>query len=338
MALPQRVAAIGVSHWHARYDASFLPIVRKLGIEIVGMADGKAEVAQDHADEFGGKAFTDYREMVAETRPDFVVALGSHAEMPDTFRFLIDEQIPFLMEKPWAPSGTIVAELAAYAEEKGGWAAAPLAMRYSAWAELAKRMIENGDFGTISHIVFRAIRPRQRRYRNWHSEWMYDRAATGGGCMRNLGVHGMDLASFVTGEQPQVIQAVMSNKVDKLDVEEYALATLTTPSGIIFHNEVGYMMPTWPEIPDYPKNGTDQEQKVTGDKAVLRVVPDGLQILTPGKSEFISNPSNIEAGYPRAVREILEAAASGQPPPIGPPAVARATALIDDAYRLAINV
>ena len=78
-----RVAAIDVSHWHARYDAAWLPVFRDLGATFVGMSDPNGEIASDHAEQFGGKAFTDYRAMVEETKPDFVVALGRHIDMPE---------------------------------------------------------------------------------------------------------------------------------------------------------------------------------------------------------------------------------------------------------------
>ena len=39
MARDLRVAAIDVSHWHARYDAAWLPVFRDLGATFVGMSD-----------------------------------------------------------------------------------------------------------------------------------------------------------------------------------------------------------------------------------------------------------------------------------------------------------
>ena len=113
------------------------------------------------------------------------------------------------------------------------------------------------------------------------------------------------------------------------EVEDYALATLRTPSGILFHNEVGYTMPTW------PTNQTDGEQKVAGERLLLRQVPGGLQILAPGRDETIPQPPDWEAGYPRAVREALEARGRGDSPPIPASECAHAVRLIFDSYRAA---
>ena len=118
-----------------------------------------------------------------------------------------------------------------------------------------------------------------RRYVEWDSPWMAEKSQAGGGALLNLGGHGFDIARFVTGEEPEVLSAVVSRRVHSAEVEDYALATMRTPSGIIIHNEVGYTMPTW------PANQTDGEQKVAGERLLLRQVSGGLQILAPGRDE-----------------------------------------------------
>src|SRR5215831_17119456 len=185
------------------------------------------------------------------------------------------------------------------------------------------------EFGRISHIFFRTIRPTMRRYVEWDSPWMADRSQAGGGALLNLGGHGFDIARFITGEEPAIVSAVVSHRVHGAQVEDYAFATMRTPSDILIHNEVGYTMPTW------PANQTDGEQKVTGERMLLRQVLRGLQILAPGRDETIPQPPNWVAGYPRAVKEALEAYGRGDPPPIPASECARAVRLIFDAYRAA---
>jgi predicted dehydrogenase len=137
------------------------------------------------------------------------------------------------------------------------------------------------------------------------------------------------MARFVTGEEPQVVSAVVSRQVHAGEVEDYALATLRTPSGILLHNEVGYTMPTW------PANLTDSEKKVAGERLLLREMPEGLQLLAPDREEIIPQPEGWEAGYPRAVKEALEAYGRGDPPPIPASECAHAVRLIFDSYRAA---
>jgi predicted dehydrogenase len=233
------------------------------------------------------------------------------------------------MEKPWGTHPDTVAELAHLAAAKGAWVSVPFMNRYSFWAVTVKRMIEMGEFGKISHIVFRTIRPTMRRYVEWDSPWMAQKSQAGGGALLNLGGHGFDIARFITGEEPEVVSAVVSRQVHGGEVEDYGLATLRTPSGLLFHNEVGYTMPTW------PANQTDSEQKVAGERLLLRQVPGGLQILASGREETVPQPDGWQAGYPRAIREALEAYGRGDPPPIPASECAQAVRLIFDSYRAA---
>jgi hypothetical protein len=104
VSIPKRVAVTEVSHWHSVNDASYLHILRDLGCDIVGVSDRFAQIAEDRAQRFGGTLFTDYRQMIEATKPEFVIALGRHSDMPEIFRFLVDAGVPFVMEKPWGPT------------------------------------------------------------------------------------------------------------------------------------------------------------------------------------------------------------------------------------------
>jgi predicted dehydrogenase len=168
-----------------------------------------------------------------------------------------------------------------------------------------------------------------QRYVEWGSPWMADRSLAGGGALLNLGGHGFDIARFITGEEPEIVSAVVSRQVHRGQVEDYALATVRTPSGILFHNEVGYTMPSW------PANQTDGEQKVAGERLLLRQATGGLQLTGPGRDEFIPQPAGWQAGYPAAIRQALEAYGRGDPPPIPASECARAVRLIFDSYRAA---
>ncbi|MSP02516.1 MAG: Gfo/Idh/MocA family oxidoreductase [Acetobacteraceae bacterium] len=329
MILPKRFAVIDVSHWHSTHDASYCRILRDLGREIVGVSDRNATIAEDRARRFGGLPFTDYLRMIEATKPEFVIALGRHADMPDTFRALVETGLPFIMEKPWGTDPDTVASLVALATERGTWVAVPFVNRTSHWALTARRMVEDGVFGTISHISYRTIRPTMRRYIEWDSPWMADPAAAGGGALMNLGGHGFDMAWFLTREEPEVVSAVLSHAVHGAPVEDYALVTLRTPDGILFHNEVGYTMPTW------PANQTDGEQKVAGSRLLLRATPQGLHVLGSQRDEMISAPAGEQGGYPKWVRETLEAFARGDPPPAGADACGRVARLTHAAYRMA---
>ena len=329
MPIPRRIAVTEVNHWHSSYDAAYLQVLRDLDVDIVGVSDSDTALAEDRARRFESRAFADYRAMIDETKPDFVVALGRHIDMPAIARFLIEADIPFMMEKPMGTTAEDVTALADLAEARGAWAAVPFPNRLLPWAARAKSMVEAGEFGRISHVVMRLIRPTMQRYVEWDSPWMWDRELAGGGALLNLGGHGMDLARMLFGPDVSVATAVISNRVHQAQVEDYALATLRSGDGAMIHVEVGYTWPTW------PANESDLEFKVAGEKATLRVVPDGLQVIAPGRDDRYPGAASAAGNYPPLIRDMLDRAGRGDPPAITARDCANAMQLVHDAYRLA---
>jgi predicted dehydrogenase len=326
---PQRVAVIGVGHYHAFSPPNYLRILQNQNLDIVGVHDPDAALASKYAAQVGSTPYTDYRAMIDKTRPEFVVALGRHAAMPAEFRFLVETGIPFLMEKPWGVDDKSVNQLADLAESKKAWTAVPMPFRYSWWAETARRMREKGELGTISHILMRFNQPGVQRYIDSGSSWMLTKAEAGGGALLNLGIHGFDICRYITGEEPKVVSAVTSHAIHKREVEDYAHVTLRTPSGIVFLNEASYT---------YPTTGSDQERKVAAEKAVLRATTsggEGVEVVGPGGNQTIKAPEGYLASWPGVVNDCLDRIGRGAPPPATARDCARAMSLIFDAYRMA---
>src|SRR5215472_13255593 len=199
-----RVAAIEVSHWHALHDAAYLR-------HLIAMQDSDAGLVARRAAEVGSPpTFTDYRQMLVKTRPDFVVALGRHRQMAGIAHDLLDQGYPFLMEKPMGINAAEVAAVADKASRLGRFVAVPLAQRYQPFAVRARELLAAGRLGPLSHIYVRINRPGPARYAGWDCPWMLDPEEAGGGCLRNLGSHGLDMFLHLTGEDAQVVGAQIS--------------------------------------------------------------------------------------------------------------------------------
>src|SRR5881628_2112188 len=127
---------------------------------------------------------------------------------------------------------------------------------------------------------------------------MLDPAAAGGGCLRNLGAHGLDLFLFLTGEEAQVTGAQLSWRALGQPVEDYASVLVRSASGVLGTIEVGNT---------FPRDGTDGEWKIAGRDAILVLKDSTMRLVT----------------------------ASGEAPPISVHDCARVVRLIDQAYELA---
>ena len=325
--MPVRIAAIGVGHWHALFDAAYLKTLAGMPqVQLVGVQDHDAGMAARRAAQLGGPpTFTDFPEMLAKTRPDFVVALGRHSEMAATAHFLLDEGYPFLIEKPVGLNAREVRGVADKAAAKGAFAAVPLFQRFQPFISHARRMLGEGAFGPVSHFYFRSNRPTSARYVAWGAPWMLDPAAAGGGCLRNIGLHGIDAFLFLTGEDARVTGAQISSRAHGARVEDYATLVLRTASGVLGTIEVGNT---------FPGKGADAEWKLAGRDALLVQREGALRCTT------VAGEQALEGELPEplpvlAVRDALARWQRGEPPAAGVEDCYRAMRLADQAYDIA---
>lgn len=339
-----RIAAIEVSHWHSVYDAAYLKQLQRMpGVALVALHDPDAAVAARRAAEVGRPAiYTDYRRMLADTKPDFVLALGRHDRMAVTAHHLLDAGFPFLMEKPMGLNAAEVRGIADKAKALGGFVALPLPQRYSPFMQQARAMLADGRFGPLSHVYVRMNRFSSARYVAWDSGWMLDPAASGGGCLRNLGAHGFDVFLQLTGEDAEVVAAQIGNRALGTPVEDYVSVLLRSRSGVLGTIEIGNVYPrrtsegSASKLPSRDKllDGADGEWKVCGRDALLMAKDGMLRIVTPDGEQSLPGEPDGSPAY-RVLEDAIAAWKAGAPPPAGAEDCWRSVRLIDDAYRLA---
>ena len=305
-----RVAAIGVTHWHSLYDSAYLKHLGGVpGFEIVALHDANAAIAAKRAAVLGNPpTFTDYREMLAKIRPDFVIALGPHNRMAETAHHLLDAGYPFLMEKPMGINAAEVERIAEKTAAKRAFVAVPLIQRYQPFTLRARALMAEGRLGPLSHFYFRLNRPTSARYRAWDAEWMLDPEVAGGGVLRNLGSHGLDLFLHLTGEDAQVTGAQISARARGERVDDYASILLRSTSGVLGTVELGNT---------FPRDGTDLEFKIAGRDALL-LLRDGTLRLETAKGVETMPGEPAEPLALTALRDALDHWARGAPPPPPP--------------------
>jgi predicted dehydrogenase len=264
--------------------------------------------------------------MLAETRPDFVVALGQHRRMAETAHYLLDRDQPFMMEKPMGLDATEVRGVAEKAAARNAFVAVPLPQRFSPFVARARQMLQDGALGPLSHIYLRLNRPTSARYPAWDSAWMLDPALAGGGCLRNLGSHCFDLFLHLTGEDARVTGAQVSRRVHGQPVEDYASVQLRSASGVLGTIELGNTV---------PHDGSDSEFKIAGRDGILILYHDDRLRLITARGEQLLDAVPPQPLYLTCVRDILERRRRGAAPLVGVGDLLRAVRLIDDAYALA---
>jgi predicted dehydrogenase len=175
-----RVVLIGVSHWHT--PLYFDPLVGMKDVTIVGVSDPDLSRAEPYAAKAGCLAFDDYLEMCARLKPDFAFALSRHCDMAEEARFLIDNRIPFAMEKPCALNAAEAQDIADRAAAAGVFAAVPMVFRYCPIVDTI-REIASGE--ALQYLMFKFVGGMVNRYRQQNVTWAIDRAQSGGGPLLN---------------------------------------------------------------------------------------------------------------------------------------------------------
>lgn len=317
-----RVALIGVSHWHLPLYLD--PALALEGVEVIGVSDPDGVVAETVAARIGCAALTDYRALCDRLKPDFVFVLGRHCDMAESARFLIERGIKFAIEKPCGLTTAEVADLAARARAAGAFAAVPFVFRQSRWLDAIRTHAAGERF---QNLAFKFVAGGMARYRAAGCEWMFERATAGGGCLLNLGVHFVDLCRLLLAPEPvAMIGAVMSNAVERLDVEDHAVVVLRA-GGAVCLIETGYTFPA-------PHMSFDLHFSIRTERHyfVARDA-DHLEIYDMAAHRTVEPmPITNPPYYPGFVADVLARAADGRPPVADLDDMVETLRLVETAY------
>lgn len=299
-----RVAFIGVSHWHA--PLYYRPASRLSGVEIVAVSDADKRVAESVGAELDVAPFSDYREMVAAVRPDFVFAFGRHCDMPDIALALIDESIPFVIEKPAGLNHSQVSMIRDRAKAKGVYVGTGFNYRVS---DLFKRIESVVGDNPVTHASFRFIAGGPYRYREAGCAWMLDPKLSGGGSTINLSPHFVDMFQRFSRSRTTEVAAMMGSFTWNLPIEDYSSVILRSPKSICTI-ETGYTYPAQLGVFDLRFSiRTSRHYIVVRNDDVMEV-----HRTVDGQVEHVSTQTSNAYWYPVFVAESLDRFARGEPP------------------------
>jgi predicted dehydrogenase len=319
-----RIAVIGVGHWHAPMH---LDAVARAAARLVGVCDDVADVADTVARDRGVPAWATVDALLDGAAPDLVVAMGKPDRVLEIAALLVERAVPCIVEKPIGTSGASLDSLTAEVRRRGAFVAVPLVNRYSAlWTRLAE-LRTAGRVGRPVHAHFRVINGSPERYRRLGVPWMLDPRVSGGGSLRNLGIHAIDaFAQLVGDEEVRLEGAVLQAPADDPDADTFAALRLATASGTIGTVETGYTLATM--------RGSDTEWRVAVEGAYLVDRNQSLRVATldDGSDETTSIPS-VAARYDEFLADTVHRVLERRPPAVSLIDFHRADLLIDEAYR-----
>lgn len=143
-----------------------------------------------------GPVFRDLGDGIAKTKPDAVIIAAPNDLHRALARQAIDAGLPVLCEKPVGRTVTDAEDICAYAEARGVPAGVVLNQRTHASSRWVHDQIASGRIAARS-VSFAGAVPRLGR---WHIET----ARSGGGALRTIAIHALDLMLWWLGEPTEI--------------------------------------------------------------------------------------------------------------------------------------
>jgi len=319
-----RIAFAGLSHWHL---GLYLDAARATGTEVMSVWDANLDASRRLSKEIGIGASSSLADLLAQ-KPDLVVVMGRPDALSTVIPAVFQSGLPMILEKPAVTSTPDLEPLVERAGGEGLFVAVPLPNRMSPlWPDMAG-LAGAGRLGPVSHAHFRIVNGPPKRYRDDGVPWLLDPAVSGGGALRNLGIHGIDAAlTLADSAGLKVVSATVNHRLYGEAVEDYAAVTLRSADGMTATIEAGYTFASMAA-------GGDFEWRVSAQNAHLLDRGDSCRVATLDDGALRElTPLPPARRYTAFFADTLDRLSRGAPPAVGIADYWRAMRLIDEAYR-----
>jgi predicted dehydrogenase len=242
-----RIGIVGLhNHYHAYPFA--MELVRGVpGLELVGVADERAPLAEDFAREHGCDWTTDYAELINRADVDAVIITSYTSAHADHVELAAAAGKPILLDKPIATTMTDADRIVA-AGSKVKIMLAYLLRFLPAYLEV-RDAVKKGAVGDLVS-GFYSIRFPVGAITDapgvTEQGWYTDPIRGGGGGFLDHGVHFTDFFRWFFESEPATVTAHIGSLTYKdLGVEDYGIATYTLANGAIVTVESTWHAPAY---------------------------------------------------------------------------------------------
>ncbi len=205
-------------------------------LEIVALCDVIPQKAEKLIKEFSLSSdtpiFTDYKEMLEAVKVDFVAIAtdsGIHAEIAI---YCAENKVNFIVEKPLAMSLADADRVIEAVEKNNVTACVSHQNRFNIAIQHLHNAVTTNRFGKISHGSINIRWHRGDDYylaENWRGKWASD-----GGTLMNQCIHGIDLLSWMLGEEVEEVYGMTNNAFHEcIEGEDIGVAVVRFKNGAI---------------------------------------------------------------------------------------------------------
>ena len=260
-----KVAIVGLG----KMGVSHLAIANAVEtIDVAAVCDSSALLGQMVQKYCGLPYESDYDRLLAIPGLDALVIATPSRLHERMIRSALAAGKHIFCEKPLTLSADVSQELAEEAARRGLVAQVGYHNRFVATFREAKRLIDAGAIGRVTHVLGEAygpvvLKPAAATWRSKSSE--------GGGCLYDYAAHPINLINWYFGRPSDCVGAILANPLSA-EVDDAVYATLRFPSGV-----TGQVSVNWS---DGSVRKMTTRISIWGDKGKIFVDRQELQLFT----------------------------------------------------------
>ena len=330
-----------IGHFHAK------AITAMTGGTLHSVFDLRQEAAEKLAGEYGGTAYSDMAEFLANEELEIVTVgtpSGAHLE-PSMAALNAGKHV--ICEKPLEITLERIDQLTAAAEANGKTIAAVLNRRFHPGMDAFKKASDEGRFGTLTNASAYVKWYRDQAYYDsagWRGTWALD----GGGALMNQSIHTVDSLLYLAGPVKSVQANTACLAHERIEVEDIVVAIVEFESGA--RGVIECSTCTW------SKDGHPARVQLSGTEGSVFLADEAFEIWDfmeekPEDAEIQSTlmkgqEAGLGANDPSAINfyqhqrnfeEVVNAIAEGREPTTSASEARKPVALITAIYESAQN-
>ena len=330
-----------IGHFHAK------AITAMTGGTLHSVFDLRQEAAEKLAGEYGGTAYSDMAEFLADKELEIVTVgtpSGAHLE-PSLAALNAGKHV--ICEKPLEITLERIDQLTAAAGANGKTIAAVLNRRFHPGMDAFKKASDEGRFGTLTNASAYVKWYRDQAYYDsagWRGTWALD----GGGALMNQSIHTVDSLLYLAGPVKSVQANTACLAHERIEVEDIVVAIVEFESGA--RGVIECSTCTW------SKDGHPARVQLSGTEGSVFLADEAFEIwdfmgekpedaeiqatLMKGQEAGLgaNDPSAINFHqHQRNFEEVVNAIAEGREPTTSASEARKPVALITAIYESAQN-
>jgi predicted dehydrogenase len=299
---------------------------------VVAVCDMNLKVAKAQAARFSARAYSDYKELLADDEVEMVDILLPHNLHFAVAMDAISAGKHVLVEKPMAPTVAECEELVEAARRQGLTLTVAENTRFVTAYQAVERVLESGEIGSVRSVRTFVFGSEVERLSD-PSLWKGRKDGTVGGAIMDAGAHSFYLLGWLIGDIAEV-RAQGAKLVEASEVEDNALVTGRIAGDVLFSSEFTFTA----ELP------WGERLEVYGSKG--SVIVDQLAhhpvTVYKGEYDFEGRPLfDVERdvawwkgrSVATGVKDFVDALFEGRAPLVDPMDGVKAIGVVEAAYR-----